>query len=198
MRKIYLTSLLLIVLATTIYAQKPASFIVTKTSKGVNITSMKSNPPFQFDVKGTVVKQLQSRDDGVLLKVDGTIINVLITKVITVIKTQKITDEEKLLKAHQKWELDFQSSFLFQKPLTVEAEESVVLNLFNKQQQRSLFWYFKCPPTKGSEEDRRAMQVTKIGDTFLALGSPLTPKDSLPERRKLLKEILSSIIGSAK
>jgi hypothetical protein len=193
MKNICLAITVLSLMFTPISAQLAPPLASKKTAKGISV-SCKGNKPFDIEVKGKEIKQLESREDGFLYSVDGKILNVTITKASVVIGKEKTVGEENLLKAHQKWELNFQSSFLFQKPLTIAEEKTVFVNLGKTAKQQTLFWYFNTPETSGkSTENRRALQTTIIGDVFLALGSPLNKEDSLADRRQFFNEILSSL-----
>jgi hypothetical protein len=180
-------------LFTTIFAQLAPLVTAKKTAKGINISCL-GKAPFNFEIEGEKIKQLESREDGFLYSIDGKTLNITVTKASVVLGKNKVTGEENLLKAHQTWELDFQSSFLFQKPLKIAEEETVFVNLGKPAKQQTLFWYFNTPETSPeSSENRRALQTTIIGDVFLALGSPLNKEDSLADRRKFFNEILSSL-----
>ncbi len=180
-------------LFTTIFAQLAPSVTAKKTAKGINISCL-GKAPFNFEIEGEKIKQLESREDGFLYAIDGKTLNITITNASVVLGKNKVIGEENLLKAHQKWELDFQSSFLFQKPLSIAEEETIFVNLSKTAKQRTFFWYFNTPETSAeSSENRRALQTALIGDVFLALGSPLNKDDSLAERRQFFNRILSSI-----
>jgi hypothetical protein len=193
MKNTYLAIIVLSLLFTSVSAQLAPPLASKKTASGISISS-KGNKPFSIEVKGKEIKQLESREDGFLYSVDGKMLNITITKASVVLGKEKISGEENLLKAHQKWELNFQSSFLFQKPLTIAEEETVFVDLGKTAKQHTLFWYFNTPETSTkSGENRRALQTTTIGDVFLALGSPLNKEDSLADRRQFFNEILSSL-----
>lgn len=183
----------LLVFSNGIFAQLAPPLSAKTNAQGTNI-SVLGKTPFSIVIKGKKHQQIQSREDGFLYSINGKTLNITITKIGVVLGKEKVSGDENLLKTHQKWELNFQSNFLFQKPLVVAEEENVFVNLAKNSKQRTLFWYFNTPETTSkSSENRRIFQTTLIGDVFLALGSPLGTEDSLAERRQFLSEILSSL-----
>lgn len=193
MNKVSFSLAFLLVLSNGIFAQLAPPLSAKTNVERTNILVL-GKTPFSIEIKGKKHQQLESREDGFLYSVDGKMLNITITKASVVIGKEKVSGDENLLKAHQKWELNFQSNFLFQKPLAVAEEEAVFINLTKISTQRTLFWYFNTPePSIKSSENRRAFQTTLIGDVFLALGSLLEKEDSLVDHRQFFNEVLSSL-----
>lgn len=195
MKKILSIFILSLVFSLTILAQENPKVFAVKTENGVAVCYNNGNKTFAFEIFGKEIKPQNTSPGLMLFVVDGKVFQVNFPKLADILEGKKMTDEKEILKAHQKWEIDFQSESVFKQKLIAENEDTIFLNLPKGESKQTFFWTYKRP--EGNANDQfvgDAFQSTLIGDTVLVIGSPLAPNQDLRERRQYFNATLSTLM----
>lgn len=175
------------------FAQQTA--FAVKTDNGIAVFYNNGKNSFAFEIFGKDIKPQTFNPNIMLFLVDGKVVQVNFPTLKAVLGGKLIKDENAILKAHQKWELDFQSEQVFKQKLKIESEDSIFLNLTKGESKETFFWSYQRPASeKDSQFVGDAFQATVVGDRVMVIGSPLTPNQDITERRRYFNGTLSTIV----
>jgi hypothetical protein len=154
-----------------------------KTDKGYLFVYNDKSKSFTLDIVGKEIKTLESSQP--MFAIDGRVLQILIVPVANFAEGKTLGEAE-LLETHRIWETDYLGQEMYKKKLTVESQS------LNLGERKSLFWGF-TRPSMNQEFDRDYFLTMIVGDYLLALGSPLTPKDSKTDAQKFLSDVAKTI-----
>lgn len=195
MKKILFGLILVTIYNLAAFAQTTPQVYAVKSDNGIIVVYNNKANTFAFEIVGKDIKPQNFNSEIMLFLVDGKVFQANFPKLKNVLGSKIIKDEKEILKAHQKWEIDFQSDQVFKQKLTAENEDTIFLNLEKGKSKQTFFWTYKRPAGNTTNQFvGDAFQSTLIGDRIMVVGSPLTPNQDLRERRQFFNGTLSSLV----
>jgi hypothetical protein len=168
----------------------PTGPAALKTADGYLFVFNGTGQSFSLAIKGTDVKAVEGMENPAFI-VDGKSLQIVLVVNQNFLNGVAVIGDDKLLLSHQKWESDYLMTEMFHKKFEIQSEP------LNTNGRALLFWSY-ARPGFNDNYDRDCMLTTIVGSNLVGLNSALAPKDSLPDRRKFLLDVMATLKVSDK